>query len=235
MKKVNFMMRRLFLSLGFTMIAFSSFQAHAEPGGGSGFYFEETFFPVYKGENNTNSSSPGSPSPAAVESTTGFDSRTTVGYVLGKGLLIGATYNFGNVKVKRDATSLDESLDETIKNSEFGPTVGWVGGNWKILLTYFTSGTRTDDEKNADNTGAVTGDKSMTYSGLSGFQAQLGYSWMLTPRFGLGPSLVYRTLSYSKQSKANHITPAEDYSDLSLDDKYTKSSLDAMVSLVFRF
>lgn len=220
------------------LLSLSATQAQAQSAQGSGFYFEETLLPVFKNENSTRSASVGGDNSAAAESGFGYDSRTTLGLVLGRGFLVGATYNMYQLATKRDATTANESNDETVKSSEYGPTLGWLGSNWRFLFTYFTSGNRSDDEKHADATGAVTGDQSISNNEMMGYQVLVGYSFMITNRLGLGPSLLYRSVSYAKQSKVNRasITPgAEDYDDLVLSDKFVRTTLDAMLSLTYRF
>jgi hypothetical protein len=214
-------------------LLFGSFAFAESSMGGHGIYFEENLFPVFVNRNDTGSitDSPG----VATESGIGYDSRTTLGLVLGSHFLVGATYNTYHLQTKRDAVaSGDSGLDETTEKNQFGPTIGWLGNNWRFLVTYFTTGKKTVDTKNFDST-ATTGDVSIINTDGSGYQALLGYSFVISKSFAVGPSLVYRSVSYAKQSKVNRLNETENYEDVSLYSNSVESTLTGMLSLSFWF
>src|SRR5206468_3514652 len=109
----------------------------------------------------------------------------------------------------------DSGLDETTSKSEFGPTLGYLNGGWRVLLTMFMSGTQEVATKNTDSSG-VTGDVSIKNTDVSGFQVTTGYTFNLFSDTQIGPSLVYRSVSYKKQTKDNRLNATENYSGVPL-------------------
>lgn len=222
-----------------SFILLTGTHAHAAKGGGGGgssggnFILEETFIPIIKTSNDTTSftTAPG----VATESGSGFDFRTTLGYTLGGEFLVGLTYNNYSYSSKRAAVSGgDNGSDSKTTKTEYGPTIGYLSNGWRVLFTYFLSGTKQEDTKNSDDTG-VTGDGTFKYTGGTGMQLSLGYAFALGSHFEIGPSLVYRSMTYPKQSKINRFTPSEDYTDTELYTKNTESDLSPMITMQFRF
>lgn len=226
-------MKQLISYATFFVLFMSAIPALAQSRNG-GFYVDATLFPVYVNRNDTRSvtSSPG----VATESGLGYDTRTTLGYTLNGGaLLVGVTYNLYRLQTKRSfVDGGDSGLDETTENTQWGPTLGWLPGNWRVLFTYFMSGKKSVASKNDDSTG-VTGDVTITNTNVSGYQLLAGYAFPVSNSFSIGPSVVYRSLSYSKQSKVNALNSAEDYQDVDLASNSIENSLTAMLSLVFQF
>ena len=196
-------------------------------------YFETTFFPVYVLRNDTSSvtTSPG----VASESGLGYDFRNTLGYVFWNQLLVGMSYDIYRLTTNRaNVSGGDEGLDETTQKSEWGPTLGYLGQNWRVLYMYFLSGEKKVDTKNSDDSGA-TGDKTITNTAMTGFQLTLGYSFRLWEMVEIGPSLVYRNVKYDKQSKVNRLNSAENYENVTLYSAAIDGSLSVMASLIARF
>jgi hypothetical protein len=212
----------------------SALPVMAQSHGANGFYLETNLFPVYVNRNDTRSvtSDPG----VATESGLGYDTRTTLGYTLmNHSLLVGVTYNLYHLQTKRaNVEGGDSGLDETTDNSQYGPTLGWLPGNWRFLFTYFMSGKKSVASKNEDSTGLI-GDVTITNTKVSGYQLVAGYTFQVSNSFGFGPSVVYRALSYSKQSKVNALNSAENYDDVDLASNSLENSLTAMLSLIFQF
>lgn len=209
----------------------------ARGGGNSGFFLEETFFPVYVNKSDTQSFDPaGTPTEVATESGLGFDFRTTLGYTFSSQLIVGMTYNIYNLTTTRAAVNggLD-GLNEKTQKSEYGPTIGYLSGNWRMLLTYFLAASRQVDYKNTDSSGAITSDTTFKNTEGSGFQFAFGYSYSLGAHFEIGPSLVYRTITYAKQSKVNRLSPAENYEASKLPSKAVDSNLTPMITMQVRF
>ncbi len=217
----------LFLSLW-------SFASNAQSGRNASYYLDATLFPVWVDRNDTRSISAGA-TEVGTESGLGYDARFTAGYLLGHDYLIGLTYNMYSLKTKRDAVSGgDSGLEETTEHNEWGPTVGWLPGNWRFLFTMFMGGKKTVHSINSDDSG-TTGDVTITNTGVGGFQFVGGYTFQIGSNFGAGPSLVYRSLSFDKQSKVNALNGSENYDDMSLSSKAIEGTLSAMFTMVFTF
>jgi hypothetical protein len=206
----------------------------AQSGGSSGASVEISLLPVLVNRNDTRSvtTAPG----VATEIGFGYDTRTTLGYEFaGRNWLVGLTYNLYSLKTKRGfVEGGDSGLDESTDNTQWGPTIGWLPGNWRLLLTYFTSGKKTVQTINEDASGK-TGDVTITNTSLSGFQLSAGYAFQISQQILLGPSLIYRSLTYSKQSKTNALNSFENYEDVSLASAHVEATFDAMFTMVFQF
>lgn len=208
----------------------------ARGGGGSGFYIDETFFPVYVNRNDMESFTPGDTTQVATESGVGADMRTTLGYTFSNQLVVGLTYNYYSLTTTRAAVNGgSDGLSEKTSKSEYGPTIGYDFGNFRMLLTYFLSASKQMDRKNTDSTETTTGDVTIKNTNGSGFQLTMGYSFSFGSNFEIGPSLVYRTVSYAKQSKVNRLNSAEDYAETELTSKALDSGLSPMISMQYRF
>ncbi len=215
-----------------TMALLISSVSFAQKGGGGGVYFEATLIPKIVNKNDTSSytESPG----AATETGSGMDTKTTLGAVLG-GWFVGATYNHYSLSTKRsNRVGGDSGLKESTTNTQLGATIGWIGANWRFLGTAILSGEKVVNTKNIDNTG-VTGNKKITNKEASGFQALIGYSYPVTNNFAIGPTLAYRSLVFTKQSKVNRLNSAENYSNVSLYSDSIETNLDLMFSMSLRF
>ncbi|MBS1969510.1 MAG: hypothetical protein JSU04_04355 [Bdellovibrionales bacterium] len=221
-----------------SFILLAATHANAAKGGGASgagnFFLEETFVPVIKTSNDTTSftTAPG----VATESGSGFDFRTTLGYTLGGEFLVGLTYNNYSYSSKRSAISGgDDGSDIKTTKTEYGPTVGYLSNGWRVLFTYFLSGTKQVDTKNIDSSGATVGDGTIKNTSGTGMQFSFGYTFALGAHFEIGPSLVYRSMTYPKQSKVNRLNSSEDYTDTELYTKNTESDLSPMITMQFRF
>lgn len=220
----------------FIFLVACSITAHGATnrGKGSGFFMEETFVPVFVNNNDTTSfnTAPG----VAVRSGTGSDLRTTLGSIFADQFIVGFTYNAYNLTTQRPAVEGGDSSErETTQRSEYGPTLGYTRNGWRLLLTSFLSGSKQVDRKNVDSTGTTTGDVTFKNTRLSGYQISLGYTFALGNYFEIGPSLVYKTLTYAHQSKTNRLNPVEDYGDSALYSKHVDDSLSPMITLLLRF
>jgi hypothetical protein len=208
-------------------------RAHAASSNGRNIYFETSIFPEYVNRNDTGSitTSPG----VATETGLGYDTRTSLGFVFANSLVVGATYNLYHLQTKRDAVSGGEDgLDETTHTEQWGPMIGWLGANWRFLATYFMSGKNAVETRNFD-TSETTGDVTITKTKISGYQLAAGYSFYLTPSFALGPTVIYRNITYANQSKTNRLNSNEDYSDVSLYSNSTEATFKLMLTLAFQF
>jgi hypothetical protein len=199
---------------------------------GASFYLDETFLPVYVNNNDPSSfnTAPG----VATKSGLGFDFRTTAGYLFDFNLFVGGTYNTYSLSTKRAAVQDgDNGEDESTSRSEFGPTVGYFTGGWKFLLTYFLSGSRNVKTTNTNTDGSTAGEKVIGNAKMSGFQLSVGYSFPLGPHFEIGPSLVYRNVSYKTQNREDG--GAVTYTDSELYSPAVDGTLSPMLSMTLRF
>lgn len=201
---------------------------------GADIFFDETFVPVLKSTTDTDSGT-GSPG-AATESASGIDARTTLGFLLPQGVLVGWSYNYYNSTSSRPAVAGgSESLAETISRSEHGPTLGYVNSGWRFLMTYFLSGTQSRDTLNKDSDGVTTGNVVISQAGMNGYQVSAGYTFAIGNVFQVGPSLVYRSVNYTTQEKTNRLNASETYTSTTLSKIKTETSLSPMLSMQLRF
>ena len=210
-------------------------KSSAKSSSGGGVYFDETLVPKLVERNDTQSykDAPGT----ATESGLGFDTKTTLGYIFGGSFFVGGTYNNYSLTTTRpNRVGGSASLDESTETTYLGPTLGWFTGGWKFLLTVVISGEKIVHTVNKDNTG-VTGDVKFTNKEATGTQLAVGYGYPVSSNFSVGPTLVYRSLTFAKQSKVNKInnSAAENYSNSKLFNAAVDSSLDIMLSLAVRF
>lgn len=215
-------------------MAFSTFTYAQSRGGagGYGIYLEETFFPVYVNQNDTSAITT---SRVADEKGLGFDTRTTLGYMfLGGSLMFGLTYNYYNLSTKRpNVSGGDPGLKETTNESQFGPTLGWFSGGFRTLFTFFVAGEKEFTRVNFDGTGD-TANSTLTNKGINGYQLTVGYTFVLWG-VEIGPSLVYSSVKYSKQTNKDKITPSNNYSNISLFSDSKKEELNPMISIIAHF
>ncbi len=224
------------LLVSFLLLASPHAKAARNGGGqtGGNFFLEETFVPVLKTSNDTTSftDDPG----VAAESGSGFDFRTTFGYTLAGEFLVGLTYNHYSYASKRSAVSGgDDGSEMKTTKTEYGPTIGYLRNGWRALFTYFLSGIKQEDTKNTDSSGATVGDGTIKNTDGTGMQFSFGYTFALGPHFEIGPSLVYRSMTYPKQTKTNRLNAVENYTDKELFTKNTESELSPMITMQFRF
>lgn len=222
MRKILFYIVTTFSFLSFAFSSVASAQL----------YIEETFFPVYVRVNNADKDLGGSTTGAVpTESGIGFDFRTTVAYTFTTGIILGLTYNYYKVSTSRPAEGAWEAAEKTVGKSEFGPTVGYSLGTWKFLLTYFVTGEKYQDYKLI--AGTVV-DETYKNSGINGFQFTVNYGLPLGSGFEIGPSLIYRSVSYKRQSytvRSGVGTPYDsDLVSAAIDDE-----LKPMVTVVYRY
>lgn len=198
-------------------------------------YIEETFFPVYIKVNDARNSEAGGGRTENVptESGIGTDFRTTIGYAFSTGIILGVTYNMYSVNTTRPETATFESVDKKISKTELGPTVGYSMGTWKFLLTYFVMGEKSLDQYYVQ--GTPTLNRKFTNTSISGFQFTINYGLPLGKGFEIGPSLVYRSVSYGKQRLDDRLTPGNSYGDSTMMTDPIDDELRPMVTAVYRY
>jgi hypothetical protein len=226
-----------FISLS-VLLVFHSAMAGPAPSraaGGGNTYIDLTFFPVFSNTNQTNNYPPDAT--IAADKEFGYDLRGQFGYVFSNNFFFGLGYNFYQVKGSRDATSSDSGVDRTISKTELGPTIGYVSSGWRFLLTYYMAGEKKTDQKYADTSGTVSEDSSLKLTKISGYQLLIGYGFQVSGSFELGPSLVYRSVTYGHAEATDAADPSntsKNY-DADLTTNRLEDSINPMVSLIFRF
>lgn len=203
----------------------------------AGVYLESTFLPSYSQSNTGIGALGGSFDTATVNPESGFsyDLRNTLGWVFGPHFLVGFSYNYANSPLKRSATADATSLDRKTTNSEFGPTVGYFSGNLRFMVTYIMAGSKKRTETQVMSDGTKAADYTMENKGASGYQIAVGYSFPISKTLKIGPTLIYRSVQYSKQSLSNALDPSSNYSDRSFATKATESNLLPMITLALTF
>lgn len=200
----------------------------------SGILLDVGFLPVMGTTTDTDSATeaPG----VQPEVTSGANIKATIGYVFSPQIFVGLTYDYATQTAARTAVKDgSESLDEKITRTEMGPTIGYLHNGWRFLATYFMSGKQDRDVVNKNADGSVSGQFNFSYTGFSGFQVAVGYTYAFNKYFALGSTLYYRNVSYSKQAKVNALQPVETYSETTLYTAKAESSLSPVLSLEFRF
>lgn len=186
--------------------------------------------PVY---DSLNDGAIGAPASEALGSI-GADLRTTIGYTINDWLLVGGTVNFQTVSDSRDATTADDALDQSRTRFGWGPSVGLMKGGFIGALTYLASVKQTIDTKETDTAGTVQTDQETVFSDGSGIQLAAAYGFQISKQLLLGPSLVYRNVSYKHLKVTDRLTPANNL-DQDFTTKRSESSITPMINLTYKF
>ncbi len=201
------------------------------------FYFDETFFPVYVQKNTTLNDAGGSQTSPGVstESGIGYDLRTTLGFALWNKMLVGFTYNYYKLGSSREAIANgSDGVENSDVKTEYGPSIGYLSTHWRFVFTYFLSAIRTVESKSKDTTGNTTSDLQLENTSGSGYQFAVGYYWSFG-KYGFGPSIVYRNVTYPKQTRNNRMDPTDGYQDTTLYTAAIDTGLSPMFTFVLRF
>jgi hypothetical protein len=218
-------------------ISFLASSAFAKGNNGAGIYLDETFFPAYV---NTTETSGFPTATASPKSGIGLDSRTTLGFVFENGLFAGATYNMYSLTAKRDyvagasAATANSGNEEATTRNEMGPTFGYMSNGWKVLFTYFLSGNKDYTSTDSDETGVI-GKYAIKDTKGSGFQLAFGYNFALGSHFEIGPSIIYRNVSYTTESRTDGAANTPTYTDVDTKTPAGNGNLDCMISMGFKF
>lgn len=133
----------------------------------------------YRVSEDKDSNAPASETKSTI---TGYDIR--VGYIMPLGLMLGGTYG------TESGTGTVNGSGTTSSGKRYGPTIGIVFETFSLLGTYFISAERS----------STFGSTGYNYSGGSGYQFDIGWSWMLFDMIGMGPNVVYRNLTFKNRS-----------------------------------
>jgi hypothetical protein len=194
--------------------------------------------PIYGQTNDAIHPGGGSfPGEGAVGTTTktGYDVRATLGLVLLNHVLIGGSINTSSESANRPATGTTDPAASSKENRmEYGPTLGLVYDGFHVSFTYLMAGQRTQSAVLKDTAGATTYNGDLVDKDGTGYQVKLGYAFHVTQSFLLGPTLVYRQMTYAKQDYTNNIG-AGSYSDKAYDSKPIEGSVAPFISAVLSF
>lgn len=169
-------------------------------------------------------------------STRGVDLKNTFGYAIDGTWLVGFSYNILSTSGKRDASEGgDNARDDKTARSEYGPTVGVLYNGWRAALTYLLFSETTYSEKQTATDGSVSSDTETINKKGKGFLLNLGYSVALTPWLQIGPSLIYRQVSYGARSFSDNVTPGNNYTDKAFLTDSFETTWTPYFSVTFRF
>lgn len=142
--------------------------------------------PAFSYWNHTDDNYTGATSGTLTKSNTSrTDMQFGLGYKFDMGLYIGGTYNAASATTKYEGGTESETKEAW---TSYGPTVGFMKSNFFIFGTYHLS---------AEYSTEVSGTKITSYGG-SALQFDIGYTFMITNNFGIGPQLTYYSADYKK-------------------------------------
>jgi len=215
------------------VVTLSRSEALARRGTVGNFYLEGAFLPVFTEKNDSiyphGGSFPGDGDPGK-ENTTGIDARGTIGYAFGGRWLIGFSYNAYRTSSERGGYA---NLSASNSITEYGPSIGFLYGGWKLIGTYIMSSEWKTTAK--INQGGLESDQTLTSKEGTGFAINFGYNITLKPWLQLGPSLIYRNVEYAKVSLEDRTNPGNSYTDRDYSVKAARSSLQPYFSVIVRF
>lgn len=192
-----------------------------------------TFAPLVTKQNDT-SATPGAPGVNEALGL-GVDARTTFGYAFDGTWILGLTYNHYQLKTTRDFRPYGvDGVIQTATHDEWGPTVGATLNGWRAMVTYFISGAQRVATRGRSYYG-TSSDLTIKNKKLDGWQLTLSYTFRLTTRFEVGPSLVYRAIRYRAQSRRNAFYPPDGYDDVDLFTAQRAAALTPMLTALVRF
>ncbi len=199
-----------------------------------GWYFEESFFPVFVMKNDTETPAGGALNKDVPTQTGwGLDARTTIGY-LWRSFLIGLSGNYYYVASARPRTNDYEGLDEVTSKLESGVTIGYLAAHMRYTFTYFFQATKSFAQKySAPVTGAITTDETRDNAGGSGYQIAVGYDFSLGAGWGVSPTLIYRSVTYNQQSYTVRIGTGTPYGLTNLQTAAVDTSLTPLVTFYY--
>jgi len=225
----------LITSLAFALLA------EATPALAGGVYLELTGTPVYKkSDRQTSNNTLGGDfdgNTIKPASGLGYDVRGTLGYVFGKLFLLGANINSANQPLKSDAVPPAQGYNNFDKNFEWGPAAGLVWNNFHLIGTYFVNGNRQYQIQNVsgDETPAAIDVYFEQKLKSGGFQLNFGYVAKLSSVFGLGVSLVYKSVTYKSETRVNRLDETQNYTDKLFTSRPVEVSLTPLLALVMSF
>ena len=197
------------------------------------YFIDVTWAPLLTKQNDT-SATPGTPGVNEALGL-GLDARATLGYAIDGVYLVGLTYDRYTLGTTRDVRPWGaDGMKQALTREEWGPTIGASLNGWRVMLTYFVSGNQRVATRGR-NYNTTTSDVTVKNRSLDGFQVSLAYTFRLTPRFELGPTLVYRQVAYHRQARANAHQAADSYDYRPLFVAQRTAALSPMLAAVLRF
>lgn len=200
----------------------------------AGLYLEMTGFPGYVKKNDSeNRYAYGSRTASSLTDSSGisYDLRTIVGWSWNRKLLIGLNYNYANNPLKKDADATYPSLDQYEKSAEYGASIGYFFGNFRIIGSYLMGGTMEYQTKEVAQDGSIVTDLLYKNTGGKGIQVIAGYDFPIGKRLRIGPSLTYRSMTYEKQSLTDAVNTGNSYAESAFTVKATVTRITPMISI----
>ncbi|MDZ4661384.1 MAG: hypothetical protein SGJ18_07155 [Pseudomonadota bacterium] len=199
-------------------------------------YIEETFFPVHVKKNDVLADIGGSTTNTiATEAGIGYDFRTTIGYTFTNSIILALSYNLFSVTSSRASLGGEDAIDRTESKSELGPTVGYTLGSWRFLFTYFMTAEKSLKNKLVVSDGTLSTDETFINLDGKGIQIAINYSLNLGGGFEIGPSLIYRSVSYPRQTREVRTGSIPPYTNLKLVTPAIDAELKPMITVVYRY
>lgn len=203
----------------------------AAPMANAGFYGQLNVAPIFSGDKD---GTPAGDIENANASTLGFDAGATLGWAFFGKLLVGGTANYSSASITQEKTTADTGLDSKRTYFEAGPTLGFLLGGLHANFTYFLTAKYTVDAKSTNTDGSTSSDTTHTYNSTSGLQADVGYAFHVAPKFKIGPSIVWKQVSYKEDVLKNNVSGAETTTSYAVADK-VKANTSVMLTAVFEF
>lgn len=180
------------------------------------------------------------------ESGLGFDLRSTLGLVFWSQLLVGFTTNYSVLPQKRDAATIRsdsgdvdyESMDDSKKRLEGGPSIGYLLGDFRLVATYFLSGYNKQRTKAVAVDGTTAANRLVKDEVSGGYQILLGWTFPLAGNLKIGPSLIYRNITYDRQDATNYLDRSDsstNYKNKKFATKPVDATLEPMLTVSFAF
>jgi hypothetical protein len=213
-------------------VTLAGIPANAQTSETPAYFIEGTFFPVLVNRNEPETTA--TTDQVGTESGLGVDFRTTLAYNFWGPAYFGLSYNYYTLKTDQDAVASSQGREQTTTHSEFGPTLGVFWGNARFAVTYFVGGAREQSTRHVDTAGATQDDYSIEHKGLTGFQAVVGYTFPTWGGLQIGPTLAYRSVSYTKQTKIDRFSSGS-YPEAELASKKVEAELNPMITLLYGF
>lgn len=204
----------------------------------AGIYADLSLAPIYEKANASVRSGGGSwEGEGAVGTSTklGYDLRATLGVTVFNTILVGGSVNTLSANLTRPAVGDDTNKTVNDSRMEYGVALGVVRGGFHFIGTYLLDGTRSQTVNETEASGTLAAKTDAKDSGGKGFLISIGYAFQVTSGWRIGPSLIYREVTYDKQTLTNSVTPASSYNDRAYLSKPVEAAFTPFLTSRFEF
>jgi len=108
-------------------------------------------------------------------------------------------------------------------------------GSWRFLFTYFMTAEKSLKNKLVVSDGTLSTDETFINLDGKGIQIAINYSLNLGGGFEIGPSLIYRSVSYPRQTREVRTGSIPPYTNLKLVTPAIDAELKPMITVVYRY